>query len=264
MNNNDRWILPTLVRVTQFRTVRTLTFAWWRLMLDRRLQHTCQFRRLQLGKGRCVRLQHRFEQTIHALTFKRARKMKARKVQKWQLTHDIDLHAIFFIRIHGIPFVHRDHQRTPRLQNESGHVRILLRNILIGIQHQNRHIRVRNRLQGFDHGKFFNGFKHFSTFSQSGGINQHKLLPIAFKINLNRIARRTRHVERNHALFTDQRINQRGFTHIRATHHRDFNRLQTAVFGNGLVFIRLYFLIRRSQQARNAVIVQMRERIIAR
>ena len=96
---------------------------------------------------------------------------------------------------------------------------ILVGNTLGGVKQEQSHIGGFNRLQGFDHREFFNGFKDFALSTQSRRVNQLKLLALAFKGNMDGVAGGAWQIKSDQALFTQPSIDQGRFAHIGTANH---------------------------------------------
>ncbi len=132
VDNDDRWIHPALVRITQLRTDRTLAARL--LMFDCLDQGARQLRRGQIGHRGSISGIDRFHHRAYAAGFQRRDEMHLRKRQKAQLALQIDLDLVAPVAGQAIPFIDAYHQRPARLQYEAGNVRILFGNILLRIQ----------------------------------------------------------------------------------------------------------------------------------
>ena len=149
--------------------------------------------------------------------------MHLRERQEIELAVDIDLDLVALVRLQAIPFVHGHHQRAARFQDEAGDMRILLGNILLRVQHQHHHVGFGNRLQGLHHREFLDRFEYLAAAADAGRVDQRVLLAIALERNLDRIARRARHVESDHALFAQQGVDQGRLAHVRTADEGDLD-----------------------------------------
>src|SRR5690606_39943963 len=84
MDHDERWILPTLVRIPHFGTEDSL--AWRLLLLDRRVQHSCKLRRRELGKCGGMGGIDRLDQSVDSLPVQSRDRMHFGEGQETQLT----------------------------------------------------------------------------------------------------------------------------------------------------------------------------------
>ena len=98
-------------------------------------------------------------------------------------------------------------------------MRVLVGDTLGGVKQEQSHIGGFNRLQGFDHREFFNGFKDFALSTQSRRINQLKLLALTLERNVDGVAGGAWQIKSDQALFTQPSIDQGGFAHIGTANH---------------------------------------------
>jgi hypothetical protein len=132
--------------------------------------------------------------------------MKAREVEEFQFALQNQARLLTGIGIKAIPFVYRNHQCTSRLDDEVSNVRILIRDISLGINHQNNDVGVFNCFQGFNHREFFDGLKDLTALAHASRINQHIFLATTLKINLDRVTGCAWLVECDNSLFTQQSV----------------------------------------------------------
>ena len=95
-------------------------------------------------------------------------------------------------------------------------MRILIRHVLSGVEHQNDDVGGFDSLQGLNDRKLLDGFEYTTLASHARRIDQLVFLVAAFELDLDRIARGTWLVKSNHPLFTQQRIDQGRLANVRA------------------------------------------------
>ncbi len=134
-------------------------------------------------------------------------------------------------------------------------MRILIGDVLAGIEHQHDDVGFLDRLQGLDHRKFLDGFEHLAATTQARRVDQRVFTSITFERHFDGVARRTRHVERDDAVFTKQCVNERGFADIRPPDDGDLGAARIVVF----LFLRIGKSIEHQiEECRNTVAVRRR------
>ena len=122
-----------------------------------------------------------------------------------------------------VPFVDRDHQRAARLEDEAGDVRVLLGDVRRRIDQQHDDVGILDRLQRLDHRKLLDRLGDLAALAHAGGVDQRVVPRAAVEVEIQRVARRARLVEGDHALLAEQRIDQRRFADVRAPDDRDLD-----------------------------------------
>jgi hypothetical protein len=129
-----------------------------------------------------------------------------------------------------VPLVDRDHQCTPGFQHEAGQMRVLLGNVLARIEHQHHHVGVLDRLQGLDDGELLHRLEHLALAAHAGGVDQDVGLAVALELDVDRVARGARLVERDHAFLANQGIDQSRLADVGAPHQRDLGNAEFVGF----------------------------------
>ena len=62
----------------------------------------------------------------------------------------LNLNIVLLICSEAIPFIDGDYQGTTRIKRITNHMQILVDDTFLGINHNNRDVRIVNCLQGFD------------------------------------------------------------------------------------------------------------------
>ena len=93
-------------------------------------------------------------------------------------------------------------------------MRILLGNAFLRIHHQDGDVGFFNSLNGLDDGKLFYCFQHFAALTHTRSIDKDVVLAVAFKVDMNGVARRARLVEGDDPLFAKQCIHQGRLAYI--------------------------------------------------
>ncbi len=147
--------------------------------------------------------------------------MNARKREELQLAGDGALRHVALVAVHAVPFVHRHHHGPPALEDESGDVRVLVRDLPLGVQHEDRDVGPIDGLQGLHDRELLDAFENLPAASQSGGIDEDVASPLDRELHVDRIARGARLLERHDALLTDQRVDECGLPGVGAAHDGD-------------------------------------------
>ena len=163
--------------------------------------------------------------------------MQVGKLQKRQTRFNRALQQLALVIVHGVPFVDSQNHRTATFQDVASNMGILIGHPLGGIEQQQHDVGRLNGLQGFDHRELFNGLKHTPFATQACGVDEFKFLPLALKRHADGIARGTGHIKRHQALFTQPGVDKRGFAHIGAPRHCQFDRPQA--IGQGFILLGL-------------------------
>ncbi len=182
---------------------------------------------------------HILQQGVQALGLERRNVVEAGEIEEGQLAPDVALDVVALLGGQAVPLVDRHHQRTPGFQDEAGQMRILLGNVLARVEHQHHHVGVLDRLQRLDDGEFLDRLEHFALAPHAGGVNQDVGLAVALELDIDRIARGARLVERDDALLTDQRVDQGRLADVGAPHQRDLGNAE---------FLGLFFLFGKRRQ----------------
>ena len=97
--------------------------------------------------------------------------MDLREINKRQATFQFHADGIPFVPRQAIPLIHRNHQGTTRFEYVPQKMQVLLYDAVSGIHHQNHNVCIRNGIQGFDHGKLFDGFLNLAAPPHASGID---------------------------------------------------------------------------------------------
>ncbi len=130
------------------------------------------------------------------------------EIEKPEFPRNFVFDFLALLHAQPVPFIDRQHQRPARFKNISRDMRILFRDVTLRIQHQHDNIGILHCLHGFDRGNFFDHFMHFAALSQSRRINQGIAFSIAFKIDINAVARRAGLGKHYDPFLADQAVEQ--------------------------------------------------------
>src|SRR5215217_8613943 len=132
---------------------------------------------------------NRGQQASHAATKQRGNIVKFGEThQKGQFAGYGGLDYVALMIVQAVPLVNRHHQRTTRLQDESGDVRVLIRYFAARIQHKYYDVRVLYRLQRFNYRKLLHRFENLPAPAQASCINQGITAAVTFEIDINAAA----------------------------------------------------------------------------
>src|SRR5258706_14515318 len=141
--------------------------------------------------------------------------------EKSQLATEFALHVLALFGVEVIPLVDADDERATGFEDEAGDVRVLVADVLPRVEQENDHVRVLNRLERLDDRKLLDLFDDLAATANARGVDQRVRLAAALEIEVDRIARRAGLVERDHALFAEQHVDQRRLADVRPADERD-------------------------------------------
>jgi hypothetical protein len=151
--------------------------------------------------------------------------MRLGEAEEIELAGHVHLDPLAPVIVGTVPFVHRDHHGPAGLDAEAGDVRILVGNVLAGIEHQHDDVGLLDRLQGLDDRELLDGLEDLALAAQAGGVDQGVVLALALERHGDGIARGARLVEGDDALLAEQRIDERRLADVGPAHHGDARRL---------------------------------------
>lgn len=124
VDNDNRWILSPLMRITQFRTGSSL-FAWRLLMFHCLFQNTRQAGRGQFGHRCGIGGIDGTHQCTDTGRFESRNVMKLGKRQEMEFSFHFGFDFLALVLIEAIPFVDADYKCPATFQYETGNVGIL-------------------------------------------------------------------------------------------------------------------------------------------
>ncbi len=203
------------------------------------------------------------EQGLDALPAQRRDRVHARERQEAQLAVELALDAFLFFAVQAVPLVDGHDHGSAGFQHEPGDVRVLLGDFGLRVEHEQHDVAGLDGLQGLDDGELFDRLEHLAALAQPGRVDQRVTAPIALEIDFDGVARRARHVERNHALFAHERIDERGLAYVGTAHDRQLDAvIVLAFFGRFFFDGRLgQILERQLDEINDAVAVRRRNGI---
>ena len=131
-----------------------------------------------------------------------------------------------------------------------------------GVHHEDHHVGVFDRLQGFDHGEFFDFFVDLAALAHTGGVDQRVLLVVTLERDVDTVAGGAGLVVDDYPVFTEHAVDQGRLADVRTADDGDLdpvffararNALGFLAFGDDLflvVFLRLVFVSREIAQGR--------------
>ncbi len=131
-----------------------------------------------------------------------------------QFAGHVRLHALPPVVVHRVPLVDREDDRASSLDDETGHVGILVRDVLTRVHHQHDDVGFLYRLERLHDGKLLDRLEHLSLAPQSGRVHEGVVPAIALEGHLDRVAGGAGHVEGDHPLLAQQGIDQRALAHV--------------------------------------------------
>src|SRR5690606_36250356 len=175
VHDDDRRILPALVRVAQLRPSGAPPRR--RLALDRLVQRARELRRGDPGHRRRVGRLHRAHQRGDAESLECGDEMPLREAQEVQSAVELAAHALAPVGVGEIPFVHRDDERTAGLEHVAGDRRILVGDVLGRIEQQDADVGVLDRLQRLHRREFLDRLVDAAASAQAGGVDPRVRAP---------------------------------------------------------------------------------------
>ena len=109
----------------------------------------------------------------------------------------------------AVPFVNDNHQRATAVEDKAQQREILIGNPLPRINHQQHHVGVFDRLQGFNHREFLDDIGDLTAFAHAGGVNQHIFTLVALHRDVDAVAGRSGHVVDHYAVFAQDTVGER-------------------------------------------------------
>ena len=174
-----------------------------------------------LGHGAFVGLIHRLVQQPDTTAMQRGNEMLIGKLGEDQPALQLLLHIVLLPRLHAIPLVDRHHQRPARLQHEAQQVQVLFDDTFPGIDHEDHHVGVLDRLQGLDHRELLDGLEYLAAAAHPGGVDQGVGLAMPFVGDIDTVAGGTGLIEHHHTVLTEHAVDQRRLADVGSTDDGD-------------------------------------------
>src|SRR5471032_3026417 len=209
----------------------------WRVLADRIFEDLGQTAGWPAGNSGFERRLYRLVKVTDARTVQCRDEVDVGEVDEEQTALQLDLHVLALARLHTVPFVQRDNQCATRFQGEAQQVQVVIDDTLAGVHHEDHHVGVFDRLQGFDHRELFNFLVDLAALAHTCGVDQRVLLVVTLERDVDTVARGTGLVINDYAVFTEHAINQGRLANVRAA---DDGNLDTVFFArarNALGFL---------------------------
>ena len=121
----------------------------------------------------------------------------------------------------AVPFVDGDQQRPAALQRKPQHARILFADAVVGIDHEDHDMGGVDGLQGLGDARLLDHILDLAATAHARGVDQGELAPVARERHEYAVAGGARHLARDHALFTDQPVDERRLADVGAADDGD-------------------------------------------
>ena len=230
MHHNNRRVAATLVSHTQLDAAAVDHGG--RMLAYRILQQRGETVGRPVRVGGVKRPLNGGVQVAHCGAMQRGNKVQLGVVGKAQTALDVGAHLLFGFALQPVPLVDRQYQRTPCGEHVVQQVQVLLNQAAAGVQYHDGHVALFDRIQRFDDRELFGDFTHVLTPPNAGGVDQHVRLAVALERDFDSVAGGARFIEYYHALFTEQAVDQRRFTHVRAANHANANAFAACIGRN--------------------------------
>ena len=157
------------------------------------------------------------EQPLGALAGQGRDEQHRRVGHEAQVAQDVLAH--FFhgagLFVDQVPLVHNDDGRLARLVREAGDLRVLLRDAVARVDHDQAHIRALDGELGAHDGEFLNAVVHARLAPDAGGIDKDIFAVFVLKAGVDAVARRAGDVADDDALFAEDEVHERGLADVR-------------------------------------------------
>ncbi len=92
------------------------------------------------------------------------------------------------------------------------------------VEQQHDDVRVLDRLQRLDHRELLDRLEHLAAAAHARGVDQRVAPSVALEVEIDRVARRPRLVECDHALLAEERVDERRLADIGSPDDRNLDR----------------------------------------
>ncbi len=145
--------------------------------------------------------------------------MHLREINKGKTPIQLRSNLVFLVLVRSIPFVDGDYQCSTGIQNMAKQVQVLVYDTLPGINHQDDNIRIRNCLESFDNRERFYLFGNLAPSPDSCSINNGVGFSFTLIRDVDTVPGSASLIKNDYSVFTEQPIDQRGFTYIRTANY---------------------------------------------
>ena len=181
----------------------------WRVRLVRHLDRAGHLRSAEFMRGRCVRAMDRRKQFAQPGPVFRADPHGLGPFHEGQLARQQRLGLLLLVVGLAIPLVDGHHQRTPGIQGQGQHGRVLIGHALARIQHDHRHLALLDRLQGLDDRELLDHLVNLALATHACGVDQSIKPTVALHVDGDRVARGPRNLRGDHPFLAEQAVDQR-------------------------------------------------------
>jgi hypothetical protein len=123
-----------------------------------------------------------------------------------------------------VPLADHQHHRLALLVGEGGHLGVLLRDALRGVEQQQRDVAAIEALERGDHRELLQAQRDGALTPDARGVDEQVLLAVAHHQRVHRVARGAGHVGHEVAVLAEDAVDQRRLAHVRAADHRHADR----------------------------------------
>ena len=134
--------------------------------------------------------------------------MQRSEVRELQTLHDLLPDQVALLGGNVVPFIDREHQGPPLLDDRSQEARVLFADIVVRIHHDDDHMSGLDRLQRLDDAELLDRLLDARAAPQSGRVDQGVTLAVAFERHQHRISGGPGLIERHHAILAEQAVDQ--------------------------------------------------------
>ena len=163
--------------------------------------------------------------------------MDVGKLNKEQPALQLGLHIVTLARLHAVPLVQRDDQRSAAFQHETKQIQIVFDHAFTRIHDEDDHVRVLDRLQRLDHRELFHGLEDLAAATHTSRIDQGVLFVVAFERDVDAVAGGTGLVIDNDPLLAKHAVDQRRLAHVGPADDRDLDAILFARPWDALQFL---------------------------
>ena len=114
---------------------------------------------------------------------------------------------------------------------------IVLSDTAPGVNHEHHNVRIGDRLEGLHDRKLLDRLENTALLAETGRIHERERMTVVLEVDIDRVAGRAGHIERDDALFTEQRVHERRLADIRASGDRDTDPVFALFLLGGLLFL---------------------------
>ena len=219
MDDDARWIASALVRIAQLDAPAA---HQRRLVLhDGALERLGELGRRDIGHRRVVRLDGRSDQLTDAGAVARRHELYGCVGHEIELEFELTADVFALLVGDAVPFVDGDQQRPAALQRKPQHARILFADAVVGIDHEDDDMGGVDGLQGLGDARLLNHIRNLAATAHARGVDQGELAAVARERHEDAVACGARHLARDHPLLTDEPVDERRLTDVRAADDSD-------------------------------------------